>query len=62
MGTVIRRDKRIDAQTVDAFRHFGVATVLMMSSGTSATGVVLYMVPVAAISAAAVFALSFRRV
>jgi AAHS family 3-hydroxyphenylpropionic acid transporter len=34
----------------------------MMSSGTSATGVVLYMVPVAAISAAAVFALSFRRV
>ena len=34
----------------------------MMSSGTSATGVVLYMVPVAAVSAAAVFALSFRKV
>jgi AAHS family 3-hydroxyphenylpropionic acid transporter len=34
---------------------------VMMSGGTSATGVVLYMVPVAAVAAAAVFALSFRR-
>jgi AAHS family 3-hydroxyphenylpropionic acid transporter len=33
---------------------------LMMSTGTSATGVVLYMVPVAALAAVAVFALSFR--
>ena len=33
---------------------------LLMNSGTSATGVVQYMVPVAAVAAAAVFALSFR--
>jgi AAHS family 3-hydroxyphenylpropionic acid transporter len=33
---------------------------LMMSSGVTATGVVRYMVPVAALAAAAVFALSFR--
>jgi AAHS family 3-hydroxyphenylpropionic acid transporter len=33
---------------------------LMMSSGTSATGVVRYMIPVAALAAVAVFALSFR--
>jgi AAHS family 3-hydroxyphenylpropionic acid transporter len=33
---------------------------LMMSSGTSATGVVYYMVPVAAVAAAAVLILSFR--
>jgi AAHS family 3-hydroxyphenylpropionic acid transporter len=33
----------------------------MMSGGTTATGVVFYMVPVAAIAAAAVFALSSRR-
>lgn len=32
----------------------------MMSGGTSATGVVFYMVPVAAVAGAAVFALSFR--
>lgn len=32
----------------------------MMSSGTSAAGVVFYMVPVAAVAGAAVFALSFR--
>jgi hypothetical protein len=31
-----------------------------MQGGTSATGVVQYMVPVAAVSAIAVFALSFR--
>ncbi len=35
---------------------------IMMSGGTSATGVVYYMVPVAAVAAAAVFALSLRRV
>jgi MFS transporter, AAHS family, 3-hydroxyphenylpropionic acid transporter len=33
---------------------------LMMSGGTSASGVVRYMVPVAAVAAVAVFALSFR--
>ena len=33
---------------------------LMMSGGTSATGVVRYMIPVAALAAVAVFALSFR--
>jgi len=33
---------------------------LLMNSGTSATGVVHYMVPVAALAAVAVFALSFR--
>jgi AAHS family 3-hydroxyphenylpropionic acid transporter len=33
---------------------------VMMSSGASASGVVRYMVPVAAIAAVAVFALSFR--
>lgn len=33
---------------------------LLMNSGTSATGVVLYMVPVAAFAGIAVFALSFR--
>jgi AAHS family 3-hydroxyphenylpropionic acid transporter len=33
---------------------------VMMSSGTSASGVVRYMVPVAAVAAVAVFALSFR--
>ena len=33
---------------------------LMMGGGTSATGVVHYMIPVAAIAAVAVFALSFR--
>ncbi len=33
---------------------------LLMQGGTSATGVVQYMVPVAAVSAIAVFALSFR--
>jgi AAHS family 3-hydroxyphenylpropionic acid transporter len=34
---------------------------MMMSSGTSATGVLRYMVPVAAVAALAVFALSFQR-
>lgn len=34
----------------------------LMNSGTSATGVVRYMVPVAALAAVAVFALSFRSV
>lgn len=34
---------------------------VMISSGTSATGVVYYMIPVAAIAGIAVFALSFRR-
>jgi AAHS family 3-hydroxyphenylpropionic acid transporter len=34
---------------------------MMMSSGTSATGVLRYMVPVAAVAAVAVFALSFQR-
>ena len=33
---------------------------LLMGGGTSATGVVQYMIPVAAISAIAVFALSFQ--
>jgi AAHS family 3-hydroxyphenylpropionic acid transporter len=33
----------------------------MMSTGTTATGVVYYMVPVAAVAAIAVFALSYRR-
>ncbi|HEX6638078.1 MAG TPA: 3-(3-hydroxy-phenyl)propionate transporter MhpT [Steroidobacteraceae bacterium] len=34
---------------------------VLMNSGTSATGVVFYMVPVAAVAAIAVLALSFRR-
>ena len=33
---------------------------MMMTGGTSATGVVMYLIPVAAVAAAAVFALSFR--
>jgi AAHS family 3-hydroxyphenylpropionic acid transporter len=34
---------------------------IMMSGGTSAAGVVYYMVPVAALAAVAVFVLSFRK-
>lgn len=37
-----------------------LAAGIMLSSGTTASGVVFYMVPVAAVAAVAVFALSFR--